>query len=228
MTLLVGNRRALLRRPLVTPPAGVVRTTRALLMPAAGAGPYTFNDIDIGDADATKVVGVISYTGVNTGTVSATGNGAAMSHPIAAPSGTRLLDYFEILEPDDTLFDLVVTPTGTGARFWAEVFTITGQSVPGYSDISSSAPTASAAAANLPTGAVDVPTGGVVSAGAMYNATAGTMAWSPSGTIELNGQVGSGGPIFSTWHAQIDGSVNPDPSHSQGTPLMRSLAVTHG
>lgn len=210
--------------------ASIVRTTRAFNDFGAVAGPYTLNDIDIGPADPTKIVGVISYAGVSTGTMGATGNGAAMAHPIAHASSSRLLDYFEIAQPSETLFDLVLTPTGTGSRAEAFVFTITGQAVPGYTDISGSAPAASASNTTLATGAVDLASPGIVTAGAMHNngAAGGEMTWTPSGGTTLNDTVGSGGPWFSIWFDDaLTGSINPQATHTQVADLMRALSVAH-
>lgn len=211
----------------VVAPSGVVRTTR-LVQEVSGAGPYTFSDIDVGPADASKVIGVLSYVGMTSGTLGVTMDGASMSNPIAAPSGTRHLNYHEKLDPTATQVDLVITPSAAGQWITVVVFTITGQSVPGYSSRSGLAPaTGTGSDTSLNTGSVTAPTGGVVSAAAMYNSSAGIVAWTPTGTVDFNQQVGAG-PVASFMHFEHSGEINPLASHSQAATLMRALAVAHG
>lgn len=227
MSLNYGNRRALLV-PAVATALGPVRTTRLVLELASGAGPYAFNDIDVGPADASKVIGVMSYVGMSSGTVAVTMDGVTMSNPVAAPSGTRHLNYHEKLDPTATQVDLLITPSVSGQWCVVEVFTVTGQNTPGYSARSGTAPaTGTGSDTSLNTGSLTSPAGGIVSAAAFYNTAAGTVTWTPSGTVEFNQQVGSG-PVTSFEHFPYSGAVNPSASHAQAAVLMRALAVAHG
>lgn len=198
-----------------------------------GAGPYS-HTAAIGAADSTRIVGVALYAGGTSGTITSVVIGGVSATPkITNAATTRLLEYWEAPVPTGTTATIVVTVSTAGTRCAIDVFTVTGQPVPGATAVSGSgAPTGSAAAQSLPVGPITVPAGGLIIGAAMHNTSTigGDISWAQSsgtGTRYANEVVGAG-PWWSTYMSAQAGSITLTPSHTQTADFMRALSVAYG
>jgi hypothetical protein len=207
---------------LAAPPAaaGVTITHRSYVDHGDTAGPWTSTAVDIGAADASRVVGVLIYVGHASGQATVTINGTAATPVVRSAAGTRIIDYWELAVPTGTTADIVITSASGGTRAARSIFTVTGQSTPGYTARNNSTPQAEASntSCTLPSVA-----GSVLVAGAFVNGV-GAISWSGApGATHANDQVG-GGPQFSTFSTS-PGGVALTPFWGGAAALWRSLAV---
>ena len=199
-----------------------------------GAGPYTFEDAEIGPASPQRIVVVGFFVSTASGLISSVTIGGVAATRVVSNTAvtTRLLELWEAVVPLGETADIVVTLTAIGTRIGLSWHTIIGAQAP-FAARSGVAPTA-LASFNIITATLspDVPAGGVTIAIVSHSSGAGggQSAWTQSqgdGNERVDQQI-AGGPWFAVYDTRQAGPLAITAGHLLANDNIRIAAASWG